>query len=73
MPCPPSFGGCVPGALIPLVGLFPTVLMLAPFALGLWFKNESRAQCYGLLDAHEERELKEAAKVTQSFPELPSC
>lgn len=35
-----SSGGCVPGALSSLVGLFPTVLMLAPFALGLWFKEE---------------------------------
>lgn len=47
--------------------------MLAPFALGLWFKDENRAQCHGLSGSHEERELKEATQVTQSFPELSSC
>ena len=26
-----------------MVGLLPTVLMLAPFPLGVWFKDESRA------------------------------
>lgn len=55
---PPSSAGCVPGALIPLVGLLPTVLMLAPFALELWFKDESSTQCHSLLDLDEERELK---------------
>lgn len=73
IPRPLSSGGCAPGALIPLVRLFTTVLMLARFALGLWIKDESRAQCHGLSGSHEERELKEATKVTQSFPELPSC
>lgn len=32
---PPFLGDSVPGALISLVGLLPTVLMLVPFAMGL--------------------------------------
>lgn len=69
----PQFRGHVPGALIPLVGLFPIVLMLASFTLGLWFKDKSRAQCHGLLGPHKERKLKNADKMIRSFSELPSC
>lgn len=53
-----------------MVGLLPTVLMMVPFALGLWFRDESRAQFHGLLGTHEENSRKQLRpfRATLSCP-----
>lgn len=62
-----SWGLC-PWSLGPL-GWAVTVLMV-PFPLGLWFRDESRAQSHGLLGTHEENSRKQLRpfRATLSCP-----